>query len=245
MIEMLLAAGALDAVPLRTLVYGASPIHPETLQRVLAVLPGVRIVNLFGQTEGSPITCLTAEDHLRALDGRPDLLRSVGRPVPGLALRIDDPDETGAGELLARAGHLSLPGADGWLRTGDLGRQDDEGYVYLVGRTHDRIVRGGENVYPLEIEQVLEAHPAVLSAGVVGVPDRRLGQTIAAFLVPAGELPVAGELPAFVRARLAGFKVPAYFYEVPALPRTAAGKLSRRTLAVWHDGPAAGTKRLI
>ncbi|MEX5636471.1 AMP-binding protein [Parafrankia sp. FMc2] len=82
----------------------ASPIHPGTLRRVLEVLPGVRMVNLFGQTESSPVTCLTPEDHLRAVNGRPDLLRSVGRPVPGLDLRVEDPDETGAGELLVRAG---------------------------------------------------------------------------------------------------------------------------------------------
>jgi acyl-CoA synthetase (AMP-forming)/AMP-acid ligase II len=238
MIEMLLAADVLDAVPLRTLVYGASPIHPETLGRVLEVLPGVRMLNLFGQTEGSPITCLTPADHLSALNGRPDLLRSVGRPVAGLTLRVGDPDETGASELLARADHLSLPDPDGWLRTGDLGRVDDEGYVYLAGRTHDRIVRGGENVYPLEVEQVLQEHPAIASAGVVGVPDRRLGQTVAAFLVPAGELPGRAQLHAFVRARLAGFKVPAYWYEVAALPHTGAGKPLRRRLADWHADPA-------
>ena len=245
MIEMLLDAGALEAVPLRTLVYGASPIDPRTLRRVLEVLPGVRVLNLFGQTEGSPITCLAPEDHLRALNGRPDLLRSVGRPVPGLDLRVEDPDETGAGELLVRAGHLSLPGPDGWLHTGDLGRVDDEGYVYLTGRRNDRIVRGGENVQPLEIEHVLQAHPSVASAGVVGVPDRRLGQTVAAFLVPSGELPSAAELHAFTRARLAGFKVPAFWYEVPALPHTSAGKLLRRQLAVWHDDPAHVKKPII
>ncbi|HVV08219.1 fatty acid--CoA ligase family protein [Amycolatopsis sp.] len=245
MIEMLLAADALDAVPLRTLVYGASPIDPGTLRRVLEVLPGVRMVNLFGQTEGSPLTCLTPEDHLRALRGRTELLRSVGRPVPGLDLRVENPDETGAGELLARAGHLSLPGADGWLRTGDLGRLDDEGYVYLAGRTHDRIVRGGENVYPLEVEQTLQAHPAVASAGVVGVPDQRLGQTIAAFVVPAGKPPTAEELHAFARARLAGFKVPAFWYEVPALPHTGAGKLLRRQLAAWHLTPPQDLKQII
>ncbi|HVW45221.1 MAG TPA: AMP-binding protein [Amycolatopsis sp.] len=238
MIEMLLDAGALHLVPLRTLVYGASPIHPETLRRVLEVLPGTRMVNLFGQTEGSPITSLTAEDHLRALDGRPDLLRSVGRPVPGLDLRIENPDETGAGELVVRAGHLSLPGPDGWMATGDIGRRDDEGYVFLVGRTHDRIVRGGENVYPLEIEQVLQAHPAIAAAGVVGVPDRRLGQTVAAFLVPAGPLPSAADLHAYTRTRLAGFKVPAYWYEVPELPHTGAGKLQRAQLPAWHASPA-------
>jgi acyl-CoA synthetase (AMP-forming)/AMP-acid ligase II len=238
---MLLAAGALDAVPVRTLIYGASPIRPQTLRRVLDLLPGIRMVNLFGQTEGSPITCLTPADHTRATAARPGLLQSVGRPVPGLELRIDAPDDNGAGEVLARAGHLSLPGPDGWLRTGDIGRQDADGYVYLVGRTHDRVVRGGENVYPAEVERVLESHPAVSAAGVAGVPDERLGQTIAAFVVPsdAGNPPDAAALRRHTRGRLAGFKVPAYWYAAGSLPHSAAGKLLRRELAAWHHDPRA------
>jgi acyl-CoA synthetase (AMP-forming)/AMP-acid ligase II len=156
--------------------------------------------------------------------------------VPGLDLRIDTPDETGAGEVLARAAHLSQPGPDGWLRTGDIGRQDPDSYLYLVGRTHDRIVRGGENVYPAEVEQVLETHPGIKAAGVVGVPDERLGQTIAAFVVPsdASHPPDADELRRYARERLAGFKVPAFWYSVGSLPHSAAGKLLRRELATWH-----------
>jgi acyl-CoA synthetase (AMP-forming)/AMP-acid ligase II len=240
MIEMLLTEGALDTVPLRTLVYGASPIRAQTLARVLGLLPGVQMVNLFGQTEGSPIACLTPADHALATAGRPELLRSVGRPVPGLELRIDAPDQTGAGEVLARAAHLSLPGPDGWLRTGDIGRQDAGGYLYLVGRTHDRIVRGGENVYPAEVEQALESHPGVAAAGVVGVPDERLGQTIAAFVVAsdASDPPDSATLRRHARERLAGFKVPAYWYSVGSLPHSAAGKLLRRELASWHRTPS-------
>jgi acyl-CoA synthetase (AMP-forming)/AMP-acid ligase II len=241
MIEMLLAAGALDAVPLRTLIYGASPIRTETLRKVLTLLPGVRMVNLFGQTEGSPIASLTPADHTLALSGRPELLESVGRPVPGLDLRIDAPDESGAGEVLARAGHLSLHGPDGWLHTGDIGRRDADGYVYLVGRAKDRIIRGGENVYPDEVEEVLASHLEVAAAGVVGVPDQRLGQTIAAFLVSADpdRPPDPGDLRRHARARLAGFKVPVFWYLAGALPHSAAGKLLRRELAAWHDDPAA------
>ena len=244
MIEVLLSEGALDAVPLRTLIYGASPIRPETLARVLGLLPGVRMVNLFGQTEGSPITCLTSDDHALAIAGRPELLRSVGRPVPGLALRVDAPDESGSGEVLARAAHLSLPGPDGWLRTGDIGRQDSSGYLYLVGRTHDRIVRGGENVYPAEVEGVLESHPAVAAAGVTGVPDERLGQTIAAFLVPSDDSdpPDPAVLRRYARDRLAGFKVPAYWYSVGSLPHSAAGKLLRRELASLHANAVAASR---
>ena len=241
MIEMLLAEDALDQVELRTLIYGASPIRPETLSRVLGLLPAVRMVNLFGQTEGSPITCLTPAGHALASAGRPELLQSVGRPVPGLELRIDAPDAAGAGEVLARAAHLSLPGPDGWLRTGDIGRLDAGGYLYLVGRTHDRIVRGGENVYPAEVERVLESHPGVAAAGVIGVPDERLGQTIAAFVIAsdASHPPDASGLRRYTRERLAGFKVPAFWYSVGSLPHSAAGKLLRRELASWHADPAA------
>jgi acyl-CoA synthetase (AMP-forming)/AMP-acid ligase II len=241
MIEMLLADDALDQVELRTLIYGASPIRPETLALVLDTMPAVAMVNLFGQTEGSPITCLTPADHDLACAGRPELLQSVGRPVPGLELRIDAPDQTGAGEVLARAAHLSLPGPDGWRRTGDIGRLDADGYLYLVGRTHDRIVRGGENVYPAEVEQVLESHPGVAAAGVTGVPDERLGQTIAAFVVPsdASHPPDANGLRRYARERLAGFKVPAFWYSADSLPHSAAGKLLRRELASWHADPTA------
>ncbi|WP_261576233.1 class I adenylate-forming enzyme family protein [Frankia gtarii] len=243
MIEMLLAEGTLDAVPLRTLIYGASPISPETLRRVQAVLPGVRLVNLFGQTEGSPLTCLTPADHDRAAAGAPDLLTTVGRPVPGLRLRIADPDDAGVGEVFAAAAHLSVHAADGWLHSGDLGFLDDDGYLHLVGRRNDMIVRGGENVYPLEIEHTLVEHPGVADAGIVGVPDARLGETLAAFVVPADpdRPPTADELRSFVRDRLAGFKVPAYWYVVDALPLNAAGKLTRPALRARHDAAAAQT----
>jgi len=237
MIEMLLASGVLDAVPLRTLIYGASPISPTTLRRVLDALPDVDLVNLFGQTEGSPIASLSPLDHRRAADGQTELLRTVGRPVPGLRLRIDSPDESGTGELLAAATHLSVHGADGWLHTGDLGAVDAEGYVHLRGRRNDMIIRGGENVYPLEVENVLASHPGVAAAAVVGVPDSRLGENLAAFIVAADpeRPPDHEELRLFVRARLAGFKVPAYWYDVASLPLNHAGKVSRAALRDRHE----------
>ena len=110
MIEMLLSEGLLDAVPLKTLIYGASPITVETLRRVLDVLPGVAMVSLYGQTEGSPITSLGADDHRLAAANNPDVLSSVGRPVSGLCLQIDEPDAAGVGEVFAAAAHLSAPG---------------------------------------------------------------------------------------------------------------------------------------
>src|SRR3954451_24717700 len=232
MIEMLLAGDLLVAGRLRVLQYGAAPIHPDTLARVLEVLPGVGLVNLFGQTEGSPITCLGPEEHARAVR-EPRLLRSVGRAAPGIELRIAEPAPgTGVGEVVARGAHLMSVDADGWLRTGDLGRLDDEGFLFLSRRLGDKIVRGGENVFPFEVEDVLVTHPGVAEAGVVGVADRRLGETVAAFVVPADRSapPSPEELRAYARERLAGFKVPAVWHTVAALPRNAAGKLVRRRL---------------
>ena len=236
MIEMLLAQHVLDAVPLRTLIYGAAPMSPETLRRVLHTLPAVGLVSIFGQTEGSPITTLGVDDHARAAAGRPDLLDTVGRAAPGLALRIDDPDEGGTGEVLAAAAHLSVHGADGWLHTGDVGAVDEEGYLRLSGRRNDMVVRGGENVYPLEVEHVLVEHSGVGAAGVVGVPDPRLGETLAAFIVAAepSRRTDHDELARFVRAQLAGFKVPAYWYDVSELPLNGAGKLLRPKLLELH-----------
>jgi acyl-CoA synthetase (AMP-forming)/AMP-acid ligase II len=231
-IEMLLDDDALVLHTLQTLQYGAAPIHPETLARTMDALPGVRLVNLFGQTEGSPITCLSAEDHVLAARGRTELLSTVGRAVDGVEVRIEGTDEEGVGEICARGAHLFLPDADGWLRTGDLGRLDDEGYVTLVGRRGDKIIRGGENVYPMEVEQALERHPGIREAAVVGVPDRRWGELVHAFVVPedATEPPDPEELRQFARASLAGFKVPTGWTFVAELPRNANGKLLRRQL---------------
>ena len=232
MVEMLLREGALPLRTLRVMQYGASPIHPDTLRTAMGQLPGVGFLTLYGQTEGSPITWLSPEDHRLAAAGREELLASVGRAAPGVEVRVADPDGSGAGEVIARADHLFAAGPDGWLRTGDLGRIGDEGYLYLVGRRGDMIIRGGENVYPQEVENRLLEHPRITDAAVIGVPDRLLGETIRAFVVPAdpADPPGREELRAFARAALAGFKVPAQWEFVPSLPRNATGKLLRRKL---------------
>ena len=236
MIEMLLSERLLDAVPLKTLIYGASPITVETLRRVLDVLPSVAIVSLYGQTEGSPITSLGPDDHRSAAVTNPDILHSVGRPVSGLRLQIDQPDGAGIGEVLAAATHLSAQDADGWLHTGDLGVVDADGYLRLCGRRHDMVIRGGENVYPMEVENVLSAHPAVAAVGIVGVPDPRLGETLAAFIVPtnSAQHPRPEELSSFARVKLAGFKIPQYWYSVAELPLNSAGKVVRAQLRDAH-----------
>ena len=234
MIEMLLSADLMREVPLQTLIYGASPITPDTLRRVMQTLPDVGLVNLFGQTEGSPIASLDREDHRRAAAGAWELLHTVGRPVAGLQLRIDDPDAGGVGEIVAAAAHLSVRG---WLHTGDLGWVDDAGYLHLAGRRHDMVIRGGENVYPLEVENVIASHPDVAAVGVVGVSDQRLGETLAAFVVPADLSSSLDfqQLEASSGPDLAGFKVPAYWYVVEGLPTNSAGKVLRTVLRQWHD----------
>ncbi|HUF97541.1 MAG TPA: long-chain fatty acid--CoA ligase [Ilumatobacter sp.] len=231
MVEMLLDAGRLSLPGLQVLQYGGASIHPDTLARAMAAMPGVRFVSIFGQTEGSPITCLTMNDHVLAATGRPDLLESVGRAVPGIEVTIADADQHGVGEIVARGAHLFQPGDDGWLRTGDLGRLDDDGYVYLSGRRGDKIIRGGENVYPLEIETVLAQHPDVAEVCVFGVPDRRWGEVVAAaVVVRGGVLADFEELRLFARERLASFKVPTTWEQTDALPRNVAGKVLRRDL---------------
>ncbi|BBZ14888.1 hypothetical protein BST20_07590 [Mycobacterium branderi] len=230
-IETLLDADALRLPTLKVLGYGGSPIRPDTMRRIHHVMPDVALVELFGQTEGSPLTVLSHDDHRAALGGREELLRSVGRAAPGVELRIDNPGPDGVGEVWARCGHSFVVDAEGWQHTGDLGRLVD-GYLYLVGRQGDKIIRGGENVFPVEVEHILQSHPGVAEAAVVGVPDQRLGETIRACIVavdPASP-PSVDELRAYCRERLAGFKVPAQWTFTNALPRNAAGKILRREL---------------
>jgi len=233
MIEMLLAQGTLRLGSLRVLQYGAAPIHPDTLRRAMSMLPGVTFVDIYGQTEGSPLTCLTAEDHRQAAAGREYLLESVGRAVPGVELQIAEPTPDGVGELLARGPHLNYLDADGWQHTGDLGWLDEEGYLYLAGRKGDMIIRGGENVYPLEVENVLAGHPQVAGVAVIGVPDQRLGEAVKAYVVPASPdtPPDFTELRAFARRVLAGFKVPEIWELTASLPHNPNGKLMRSELA--------------
>jgi acyl-CoA synthetase (AMP-forming)/AMP-acid ligase II len=168
----------------------------------------------------------------------PGLLLSVGCAAPGVELRVAEGDRAGVGEILARADHFFQLDAEGWLHSGDLGRIADDGYVYLAGRRGDMIIRGGENVHPLEVEAVIAAHPRVAEAAVVGVPDRRLGQVVAAYVVAAdgGAPPPAEELRAFARTQLSGFKVPVEWHFVAELPRNANGKLLRGRLAEARAG---------
>ena len=243
MLQMLLDADALQVGSLRTLLYGASRIEPELARATMAALPGVDLVQGYGQTEGGPHTVLSGADHRRAV-ADPALLTSCGRPAPGVRVRIvaDAAAADGVGAVEVSSPYLFAAGPDGWLVTGDLGRLDDAGYLHLVGRTGDGIVRGGENVHPAEVERVLLAHPAVRDAAVVGIPDARLGQTVGALIVPSDPTapPDVAELRRHARAQLAGFKVPVAWRFVPGLPRHPMGKLLRHRLPEWDVSAASG-----
>ncbi len=232
MIELLLAQGALtDAAP-RLLQYGAMPIHPDTLRATLETLPNTKLLQIFGQTEVSPITWLSHDDHLSAAGPRSELLLSVGKAIRGAELRIENADPDGIGEIAIRAPHVMQSDTDGWRRTGDLGVISDEGYVTLHGRVNDRIIRGGENIYPLEVELVLASHPGVQEVAVVGVPDRTWGEVVKAVVVPtdASSPPSADDLRALVASQLARFKVPTEISYIAELPRNPSGKILRRRL---------------
>jgi acyl-CoA synthetase (AMP-forming)/AMP-acid ligase II len=232
LIEAALTAGVLGLPTLEWIQYGSSPLHPDTARRLLNEFPRIRLAQNFGQTEGSPITTMYHQDHVDALAHAPHRLRSVGRPIEGTELRIENADVSGIGEICSRADHYFLIEPDGWLRTGDLGYQDDDGFVYLIARKQDVINRGGDKVYPAEVELVLTSHPGVREAAVAGVRDRRLGSIPHAWIVPTNRRtpPSPDELFAFTRARLAGFKVPRDWHVIDELPRNPAGKVLRRAL---------------
>jgi acyl-CoA synthetase (AMP-forming)/AMP-acid ligase II len=232
---------------LRSIYYGASPIAEDTLRRAIEAF-SCGFVQSYGMTEAAQaLTFLTAADHRLALDARPELLLSAGRPAPGTTLQVvdatDAPAPTGTpGEILARgpqlmSGYWRRPDETeqtlrgGWLHTADVGRIDDDGYLFVEDRIKDVIVSGGENVYPTVVERVLFEHPAIAEAAVIGVPDERWGETVKAVVAlrPATTCS-EGEILAFCRPRLAGFQRPRSVDFVDALPRTATAKVLKRVL---------------
>ena len=224
--------------------FGAgAPLDVETVQRFGEV--GVLLAQGYGQTETSILCCLAARDSIRHAG-------SVGRAVGHCALRIAD--ERGAtvapgveGEILVRGPIVMLEywrrseetettRSDGWHRTGDLAVMDAEGFVTLVGRRNELFISGGENVYPAEVERVLEQHGNVSEVAVVGVRDERWGETGRAYVVPVLRPLDVEELRAWARQRLAGYKVPKEVVIVDALPRTASGKVQRHALLETRAG---------
>jgi acyl-CoA synthetase (AMP-forming)/AMP-acid ligase II len=232
------ALSSADLSSLRAVSYGASAMPTEVLRLAVERL-GCDFTQGYGMTELSGnAVFLGAEEHRRALTDRPHLLGAAGRTAPGVDLRILDDGEIAIRAPQVMAGYWEDPDATeaslapgGWFRTGDVGRLDDDGYLYVVDRKKDVIVTGGENVASREVEDVLHLHPSVAAAAVVGVPDRTWGERVAAFVVPRpGETIDATALEALVREHLAGYKVPRLWEVVDELPANASGKVLKREL---------------
>lgn len=231
-----------DVSSLEGLSYGGAAASPELTRKIAALFPGKFGGTGYGATETSSVsTSIGAEDYL----ARPD---SVGPAVPGCDLRVID--EAGNTLPVGAIGELEIYGGnvvkgywnnpqataaafrDGWYRTGDIVRMDAEGFVYLLDRAKDMLIRGGENIYCVEIEDALLAHPDILEAAIVGIPDRVLGELVGAVVrARAGTRLTAAQVVEHLRPRLAAFKLPVHVdIRVEELPRTASGKIVKRQL---------------
>jgi acyl-CoA synthetase (AMP-forming)/AMP-acid ligase II len=218
-----------DLSSLVAIAYGAAAAPVALVRRAMAALPHVAFANVFGQTETlGAYTTLSPEEHRD-----PNRVGSAGRPLPGVEVRVVDPDtgsdvETGTvGELWVNTGQ-NVSG--GWLHTGDLARQDGDGYIYPSGRLSDTINRGGEKFGPIEVEEALRAHPAVTDVAVAGITDDEMGQRVGAAVV--ARLPVTLEqLRSHCRERIAYFKLPERLIIVDRIPYNETGKVNRRQLA--------------
>jgi acyl-CoA synthetase (AMP-forming)/AMP-acid ligase II len=243
---------------LRNLAYGGSRVGLPLVRRALELLPHVGFVNAYGLTEtSSTIAVLTPDDH-RAAQAASDAsaakrLGSVGRPVPGIELQIRDKDGTvlgpgETGELFVRGEQVSgrytgigsVLDGDGWFPTRDVALLDEEGYLFIGGRSDDTIIRGGENIAPAELEEVLIEHPQVRDVAVVGVDDPQWGQAIVAVVVPAAGIdPDPEELREHVRKSLRGSRTPDRVVFRDELPTTPTGKVLRREIIEDLEGLSA------
>jgi fatty-acyl-CoA synthase len=230
-----------DLSSLRTGIMAGSPCPVEVMKRVMDLMHMSEVGICYGMTETSPVSTQTAHD-----DPVEKRVGSVGRVHPHVEVKIIDP-EGGAtvargdpGELCTR-GYSVMAGywndeertreaidADGWMHTGDLATMDEEGYVNIVGRSKDMVIRGGENVYPREVEEFLYSHPEIADVQVIGVPDPRYGEELMAWIIPRGEAVLdADAVRAFCQGRIAHYKVPRYVKLVDAFPMTVTGKVQK------------------
>ncbi|MGB3411563.1 MAG: AMP-binding protein [Microthrixaceae bacterium] len=236
-----------DLSSLRQVSYGAASMPLDLILRVEHELPGCGLAQGYGMTELSGnAVFLTPADHERARTTDPHLLAAAGRPGPLVAMRIvglDDLDVTAGqpGEILVRGdqvcdGYWKSPEEssgsllDGWFRTGDIGRVDAEGFLYVVDRKKDLIISGGENVSSREVEDLLSTHPDVAQVAVVGLPDPHWGEKVCAVVVASSEDADAGEIVSWTKGRIAGFKRPRAVFLADSLPTNASGKVDKVAL---------------
>jgi fatty-acyl-CoA synthase len=242
---------------LKALSYGGGRMPQAVIERALRLLPQVDFVNAYGLTEtSSTISMLSPDDHREAMSSMDERVRrrlgSVGRPLPSLEVEIRGPDNAvlppgQSGEIYVRGDqvsgeytHKKVVQDDGWFATNDGGWMDEDGYLFVEGRLDDVIVRGGENISPGEIEDVLRHHPNVADVAVLGVPDDEWGERVAAVVVPKGEAPSEADLSDWVKARLRSTKTPEVWEFRDALPYNETGKLLRRQI---RTEMAAAAKR--
>jgi len=233
-----------DLTSLRTGIMSGAPCPLPLMEQVVRRM-GIREICIgYGQTEASPIITFTSVD-----DPIEVRVGTVGHPIPGLEVKLVDPASArvvgtdATGELCVRghcvmAGYYNNPEAtaaaidkDGWLHTGDLARRRDDGNYRIVGRSRELIIRGGENIYPAEVEEYLHHHPAVAEVAVAGLPDARYGEVVAAWVVvKSGVCLTPDELKSFCRDQIAHFKIPQHVMIVESLPRTVTGKIRKHIL---------------
>jgi acyl-CoA synthetase (AMP-forming)/AMP-acid ligase II len=233
---------------LRTFVYGASPMPPALLAQALKDFPDTDFVQVYGLTEVcGAVTVLSPEAHRD--ESRPERLTSAGQPALKVEVKVVNPDTLEAvapgepGELWFRTpqlmeGYHNKPDAtkeaitsDGWFRTGDIGRVDDGGFVFVEDRLKDMIISGGENIYSVEVERALTDHPAVGDAAVFGIPDEKWGESVKAVVeLSGGREATPEELIAWCKEKLAGYKCPRSVEIVAELPRNPTGKLLKKDL---------------
>ena len=241
---------------LRGLSYGGGRMPASVIEKALRLMPQVDFVNAYGLTEtSSTVAVLTADDHRTAMSSDDPQVRrrlgSVGRPLPSLELEIRDPDGKvlpagQSGEVYVRGEQISgeylhrkVLQDDGWFATNDAGWMDDDGYLFVEGRLDDVIVRGGENISPGEIEDVLRLHPQVVDVAVFGLPDDQWGERVGCALVVKEAPPPVEELAGWVRSRLRSTKTPEVWSFRDALPYNDTGKLLRRQLKAELSAAAA------
>lgn len=239
-----------DLSALRQIAWGAAPASTTLLRTMIETFPQASVSTAFGQTECSPVTCvLRGEDAIRKIG-------SVGTPILNVEVRVVDEDMNDVapgevGEIVYRGPtvmkeYWNKPKetaeafAGGWFHSGDLVRQDEDGYFYVVDRKKDMIISGGENIYCAEVENVLAAHPRVADVALIGVPHPTWGEAPLAVIVPTDPAlpPTAEEIEAFARTQLAGYKCPKEIAVVAELPRNAGGKVLKTELRTMHSDGA-------